>query len=182
MKITHQIDDARECLLQGNILAYPTEAVYGLGCDPFNQVAVDKLLVLKQRTADKGFILLIANWGQLAPLIGPISDEIFEAVSDTWPGPVTWVFPKSDLILDSISGHHESIAVRMTSHPVARALCESGPIISTSANLSGCDPARDLAGLYAQFPFGVDVFLQGPLGGLSQPSEIYDALSGSRLR
>jgi L-threonylcarbamoyladenylate synthase len=182
MKITCQLDDARACLRQGKILAYPTEAVYGLGCDPFNQQAVDKLLVLKQRNADKGFIVLIANWDQLAPLIAQVSDEILQVVSDTWPGPVTWVFPKSSRIPSSISGLHECIAIRMTAHPLARELCINGPIISTSANLSGCEPAHDLASLYGQFPFGVDVFLDGSLGGLSQPSQIYDALSRHRLR
>jgi len=182
MKIISQFDKARELLKEGKILAYPTEAVYGLGCDPFNQQAVEKLLALKQRNVAKGLIILIADWSQLESLVKPIPDELLERVRPTWPGPVTWVFPKADTIPEWLSGNHSTIAIRMTSHPIARELCVDGPLISTSANLSDGDPAVDIAGLSAQFPFGVDALFSGSLGGLSKPSAIYDVLSGNRLR
>lgn len=182
MKIISKFDKARQLLKEGKIIAYPTEAVYGLGCDPFNQQAVEKLLALKQRSVTKGMILLISDWPQLTPLISSIPDSVLEQIRNTWPGPVTWVFPKAANIPDWISGKHPSIAIRMTSHAIARELCADGPLISTSANLSGAAPAVDMAGVSAQFPEGVDAFITGALGGLSQPSAIYDALSGIRLR
>lgn len=182
MKIISQFDKARQLLKEGKIIAYPTEAIYGLGCDPFNQQAVEKLLALKQRSVAKGMILLISDWPQLTPLISRIPDSAVEQIQATWPGPVTWVFPKADSVPDWISGKHSSIAIRMTSHPIARELCAEGPLISTSANLSGALPAVDMAGVAMQFPEGIDAFIKGALGGLSQPSAIYDALSGNRLR
>ena len=182
MNVITQVSDALNLLKQGRIIAYPTEAVYGLGCDPFNQRAVEALWVLKQRSSSKGLIVLIADWAQLTPLIAPVSDALLEPVRASWPGPVTWVFPKSNLIPDWLSGQHDGIAIRMSAHPIAHQLCAEGPVVSTSANMSGREPAIDLQGLSEQFPNGIDAVLSGDLGGLSQPSMIFDVCSGIRLR
>ena len=182
MKIINQVNDARQRLALGKIIAYPTEAVYGLGCDPFNQQAVETLLALKQRSSCKGFIVLIADWSQLAPLIGAVPEHLLDAVRATWPGPVTWVFPKSIIIPEWLSGQYDSIAIRMSAHSVARGLCVAGPVISTSANISGQEAAVDIAGVCAQFPHGIDAMLAGDLGGSGKPSAIYDVLNGRRLR
>lgn len=182
MKIINNPDEARRYLDQGKIMAYPTEAVLGLGCDPFNEKAVLQLLALKQRDVHKGLILLINDWSQLPALIEKVPDQLLERVGATWPGPVTWLFPKSPLIPSWLSGSHSSIAIRMSAHPLAQQLCKEGPIVSTSANRSGLEPARDEQSLREQFPMGIDVLLSGSLGGALKPSEIYDVLSGERLR
>ncbi len=182
MKIINLVEEARALLKKGGVLAYPTEAVYGLGCDPFNQHAVEKIGILKHRSMSKGLILLIADWSQLMPLIGFVTDAQLDSVRATWPGPVTWVFPKSNLIPEWLSGQHDGIAIRMTAHPVSRALCTEGPVVSTSANISGNVPVVDLLHLQELFPQGVDAVLAGDLGGLSQPSSIFDVRSGIRLR
>ena len=182
MNIISSVGEASALLKKGSVLAYPTEAVYGLGCDPFNQDAVEKIAILKHRSMSKGLILLIADWSQLTPLIGFVTDEQLKSVRATWPGPVTWIFPKSSLIPEWLSGQHDGIAIRMTAHPVARALCSEGPVVSTSANISGHEPVVDLANLQVQFPQGVDAVLAGDLGGLCQPSSIFDVRSGIRLR
>jgi L-threonylcarbamoyladenylate synthase len=116
------------------------------------------------------------------PLISVIPDSALDKVRATWPGPVTWVFPKAATVPEWLSGNYPSIAIRMTSHPIARELCVDRPLVSTSANISGLGPATDMAGVCAQFPKGVDALITGPLGGLNQPSAIYDVLSGERLR
>lgn len=180
--ITNKLDEAQTCLCQGKLLAYPTEAVYGLGCDPFNQQAVLALLALKQRSLSKGLILLISNWSQLSPLIAEVPASLLAPVQESWPGPVTWLFPKGACIPEWLCGEHDSIAIRMTAHPIARALCLKAPLISTSANISGHLPARDVAGVCEQFPEGIDVIFDGPVGGASAPSCIYDVRSGERLR
>ncbi|WP_133128291.1 L-threonylcarbamoyladenylate synthase [Legionella nagasakiensis] len=182
MKIINQLKTARKLLSQGKIIAYPTEAVYGLGCDPFNQLAVERLLALKQRSVNKGLIVLIADWTQLEPLVGFVPDTLLMNVRKSWPGPVTWVFPKSNLIPDWLCGDHDTIAIRMSAHPVARQLCLASPVVSTSANVSGQLPARHLKSLSLQFPEGVDALLTGELGGENQPSAIFEVLSGQRLR
>ena len=181
MKILNTIDEALSLLVLGQLIAYPTETVYGLGCDPFNQKAVSRLLALKKRDVNKGLILLIRDWSQLTPLIEAIPASQLEWVKSTWPGPITWVFPKSLKIPLWVSGDHPGIAIRMSAHGVAKALCVKGPIISTSANITSLMPALNSDEVIAQFPDGIDAIIPGTSGG-GNPSAIYDALSGRQLR
>ena len=176
------IQAARQAVSAGQIIAYPTEAVYGLGCDPFQEKAVHGLLQLKHRDVAQGLILLIADWEQLYPLIDPVPEACMAKVKHTWPGHVTWVFPKSQMIPAWVSGQHEGIAIRMTAHPIARALCAAQPLISTSANQHGQSPVRSIEALHAMFPEGIDMFVAGALGQAEQPSAMYDVLSGRCLR
>ncbi len=176
------IREAKPVLSRGGILAYPTEAVYGLGCDPFNQAAVESIITLKGRDAHKGFILLIADWSQLTPLINPVTQEQLAEVHTTWPGFVTWIFPKAPSIPHWITGGRDSIAIRMSTHPVAKALSAEAPILSTSANLSGQHPAVSLDGLLQQFPTGIDALVEGSLGSFTKPSDIYDVRTGLKIR
>ncbi len=184
MRVLEQIDEAYALLQKGDVIAYPTEAVYGLGCDAFNADAVSRILTLKRRSETKGLIVLIANWEQLWPLIDKdkIPKARLDAVKQTWPGFVTWVFPKSNRVPAGISGAHDGIAIRMTAHPVAHALCKHGPIVSTSANLSGASPVRHLKDLMRFFPEGVSGVVAGELGEHFAVSEIYNILDGSTLR
>lgn len=182
MKQLESIPDALALLKQGKIIAYPTEAVYGLGCDPFNKQAVDRLLALKQRQVDKGLILLISSWEQLTELTLTIPESAMQKVKNTWPGPVTWIFPKSDRVPDWVSGNRPTIAIRMSAHPIAQALSVTGPVVSTSANQTGFEPAKSLGDLEAEFPQGVDACITGELGGRENPSTIFDALTGVQLR
>ena len=182
MKLISTFDEARQFLRQGKIIAYPTEAIYGLGCDPFNKTAVEALLALKMRPVDKGLIILIADWAQLTSLISPVSEELLAPVRASWPGPVTWIFPKSSAIPDWLSGSHDTIAIRMSAHPIAHGLSIEGPVVSTSANISDHPTARNQAELSMQFPWGIGAFMQGGLGDAKQPSAIYDVLTGKRLR
>ncbi len=175
-------NEALQYLVRGQIVAYPTEAVYGVGCDPFNQHAVEKILQLKHRSFRQGLIVLIGDWLQLDALIQPIAPEKMLKVQASWPGPTTWIFPKSAHVPLWISGEHDSVAVRMSAHPVARQLCQHGPIVSTSANKSGEPPAKSIAELHVQFPQGVDVVVDGELGGAAQPSAVFDVLTDTRWR
>ncbi len=182
MKCIETIEDACQLIAQGAVLAYPTEAVYGLGCDPFNQTAVYRLLALKQRAVTKGLILLIADWHQLAALISPIPEAAMARVRATWPGPVTWVFPKKPTLPIWITGDHETIAIRMTAHPIAKALCLNHPLVSTSANQSGHEPIRDAYEVEQQFSNELDGWVKGALGGALLPSTMLDVLTGAVIR
>lgn len=182
MKCIKRIDKARELLEQGQVIAYPTEAVFGLGCDPYNPQAIEKLYALKGRSLTKGVILLISSWEQLPPLIQPISFEVRQKLKETWPGHVTWIFPKSLKVPTWITGGEPTIAIRMTAHPIASELCAQQPIVSTSANLSGQAPARSIEEVQKQFPEGLTACIDGELGKEARPSRIYDALTGKQLR
>jgi len=179
-----QINEAVRILQQGGVIAYPTEAVYGLGCDPNNHQAVERLLAIKQRSQDKGLILIAAEFQQLAPFLAEIDMALKEKILATWPGPITWLWPANPAVSSLLRGKHDTIAVRVTAHPVAAELCRvfGGALISTSANLSGKSPARTAEEVQAQFKHQLDYVLKGKVGGRAKPSEIRDALSGEVLR
>ena len=177
-------------LKQGKVIAYPTESMYGFGCDPFNINAVTKLLRIKQRHIKKGFILIGANFQQLESLVQPIDYNALNQVFSTWPGPFTWVFPASSEVPEWIRGANHGVAVRVTNHPIAKSLCEQfrQPIISTSANQEGFPPARDEHTLrmtlkkVSDSNSTIDYIVSGKIGDATKASEIRDAVTGKVLR
>jgi L-threonylcarbamoyladenylate synthase len=175
---------AVETIKSGGVLAYPTEAVYGLGCDPLEYAAVERIFGLKGRAASKGLILIAADFSQLLPYVAPLDAVLKEKLEASWPGPITWVMPAAPALPFWLSGGRTTIAVRVTAHPVARALCESSgmALVSTSANHSGRSPARSSTQVRALFGDSVDYILPGAVGASSKPTEIRDALSGQVLR
>lgn len=175
---------AAATLRHGGILAYPTEAVYGLGCDPLNPVAVDRLLTLKGRAAAKGLILIAAEFDQLAPFVRLPDAARMAIVEAGWPGPNTWIFDAAEAAPWWLTGGRDSIAVRVTAHPGAAALCLAfgGALVSTSANRSGLSPARSPLAVRRHFGERLDFILNGPLGGAGRPTPIRDARTGATLR
>lgn len=179
-EIQHTVDIVNS----GGVIAYPTEAVYGIGCDPFNESAVKRVLKLKNRPMKKGFILIASRWSQVSHLIKPIGENLMQPIFASWPGPVTWVFPVAATVPKWITGQYDSIGIRITSHQVAKTLCDhlDAPLISSSANLGGQPPIRCIRELKKLFGDAIDVYVSGELGGRKNPSEIRDALSGKQLR
>lgn len=172
-------------LAKGGVIAYPTEAVWGLGCDPFNQRAVEKLLALKHRPAHKGLILVAADLQQIAPLLVGLNNSQRQQLQDTWPGPVTWLMPDTQhWIPQCVKGSFATIAVRISAHPVVRDLCRAwgGPIVSTSANRSG-EPALRSEWAMRRHPLlQVDYLIPGATQNRKKPSEIRDLQTGRVIR
>ncbi len=135
------IAQAVEILKKEEVIAYPTEAVFGVGCDPDSEVAVNRLLALKQRPVEKGLILIAANYEQLKPYIDDsmLTPAQRETIFSAWPGPVTFVFPAQPTTPRWLTGRFDSLAVRVTDHPLVVELCRAfgKPLVSTSANLTG---------------------------------------------
>jgi len=171
--------------MQGGVIAYPTEAVWGLGCDPENSAAIERILELKQRPVAKGLIVVAANLQQIQPLLDTLNVAQLEQLRETWPGPITWLIPDSqNLFSPWVKGQHTSVAVRVSAHPVVQQLCtEFGkPIISTSANLAGQAEIRDRSELELVFAGIIDCVVPGELGAASTVSEIRDLVSGAVMR
>ena len=181
---TQVLHIATKILQQGGVIAYPTEGVYGFGCNPFNQSAVIRLLTIKQRELQKGLILVAESWSQLTRYVEPIPEDRLAPVKATWPGPATWVFPAQKSTPDWIRGAHNSVAVRVSMHPIIRQLCHEfkGPIISTSANRQGEEPATSYEEVCSQFKEQLDMIIAGEVGPLQGPTPIRDALTGELLR
>lgn len=175
---------AARILRDGGLVAYPTEAVYGIGCDPDDPTALYRLLALKNRPAHKGFILIADDFSRLRPYVELNTVADLAQVLGTWPGPVTWLLPASARTGPLITGGHSKVAVRVTAHPVAASLCRhfDGPLVSTSANIAGNSPARTPLRVRCQFGSYLDYVLCGTTGGMPAPSEIRDADSGRVLR
>jgi L-threonylcarbamoyladenylate synthase len=178
------ISQATRCLREGRVIAYPTEAVYGLGCDPSNEVAVRQILRLKDRPAAAGLILIADRFDRFKPFTQELSEAQRERAMSAWPGPVTWLFPRADSVPDWLAGEHQTIALRLTAHPVCRALCAAfeGAIVSTSANPGGAEPARSAQMVADYFGNALCGVVDGELGGDQQPSEIRDLASGRIVR
>ena len=156
--------------LQGEgVIAYATEAVFGLGCDPDSEAAVQRLLAIKQRPVEKGLILIAADLAQLQDYIdlSQLSDEQLARVQASWPGPFTWIMPARATTPSWLTGQFETLAVRVTGHPQVQGLCRAfgKPLVSTSANLTGEEPARRVADIGDLLASQLAYILPGEVGG-----------------
>jgi L-threonylcarbamoyladenylate synthase len=175
---------AAACLRAGGVIAYPTEAVYGLGCDPANASAVQRILALKQRSVDQGLILIAADITQLHSYIEPQVLAENTDVLASWPGPHTWILPCKAQTPAWLTGLHDTLAVRVTAHPVAASLCKAfaGAIVSTSANPTGAEPARNAIAVAGFFDGKIDMIIKGTVDTAAQVTSIRDARTGKQLR
>lgn len=175
---------AARILRAGGVIAYPTEAVWGFGCDPRDRAAVVHLLEIKQRDWRKGLILIASDFEQVQPFVADVCRAKLKPAFATWPGAVTWLLPASAKAPHWITGGREQIAVRVTAHPAAAALCGEygGAIVSTSANIARRAPARTLMQLRRNFGDQLDFILPGELGGQSTPTPIRELGTGRILR
>lgn len=180
------IEQCIAALKSGEVIAYPTESVFGLGCCPDNTAAIKILLDLKNRPKDKGLILIAADVSQLEGYVDfdGLSEEAKRTVLASWPGAVTWVMPAGKKTTDWISGHFDTVAVRVSKNPDVQRLCLAfgKPIISTSANLSGKEPCQTIEDVLTQFGNSVPCVLTGKTSGADKPTQIRDACTGRVLR
>lgn len=167
----------------GGVIAYPTEAVYGLGCDPQNRAAIQRLLQLKNRNPALGLILIADKLERLIPYINVSSPRLLDKICAEQETATTWVVPAAQ-IDPLITGGRDSVAVRIVRHRISRNLCQAfgAALISTSANRSGKKPAKTALAVRHQFDGALDVILHGPLGGETRPSRLIDARTDTILR
>lgn len=166
-------------LKAGEVVAAPAEGVYGYCADPFNPKALEKLLNIKKRTEGKGFITLIRNYNDLDKLAKPLSAEEKNKLKEHWPGQVTFILPANADVPELLTGGRDTIAVRLPAagyiHDYLNAW--GGPLVSTSANISGQPPATDpddlFDGIYA---------LQNKTPLKGGVSTVIDLKSGKKLR
>ena len=175
----------RNVLASDGVIAYPTEGVWGLGCSPDCLDAVQRILNLKRRPAHKGLILVAAEPEQLSPWIdwGALPLDRLTEILSTWPGPITWVLPTFPHVSPLLRGKFDTLAVRVSAHPVVRELClRHGPLVSTSANHAGRRAAKTELQVRQWFNNEIDAVIPGKLGGRKGPSEIRDGLTGESFR
>jgi L-threonylcarbamoyladenylate synthase len=174
---------AAETVRDGGVIAYPTEGVYGLGCDPLNRSAVERVLAIKQRRMAAGLILLAADCDQLEPFVRIDAAERAR-MNEQWPGPVTFLAPASDRVPAWIRGAHDTVAVRVSEHPLARELARRAgtPLVSTSANRSGRPAAINVFQVRRHLGVELDYVVNGACLRPGKASTIIDLASGRILR
>lgn len=180
-----QLRRAARWLRHGGIVAYPTEAVFGLGCDPRNSAALRRLLALKQRSWQKGLILIADDDAAFTSYLVPQADNVRAHALARWPGATTWLWPARPQVSPLLRGVHQTLAVRIPAHPVARALSRAfgHALVSTSANRTGQNPAR--SALEVRRKLGAHtplLILHGQVNRRARPSQILDLLSGQAVR
>lgn len=178
------VSAAARALQQGQVIAYPTEAVWGLGCDPLNHAAVSRILDLKQRPQEKGLIIVAASLQQLRPYLAKSLSE--QECQQLLPGaqPTTWLVPfDPHYVPEWIHGQHALLAVRISTHPIVQQLCTLAemPIVSTSANPQAKEAARSAEDVYNYFADEL-LLCEGQCGGATRPSRIKNLLTGETMR
>ncbi|MGR6871906.1 L-threonylcarbamoyladenylate synthase [Pseudomonas sp. HK3] len=175
---------ASKVIQDAGVIAYPTETVWGLGCDPFNERALERVIEIKKRDAHKGLILVAASIEQFDFLLHDADEQTIKKLTDSWPGAVTWLVPHKNRVPQLVHGQFDTVAIRVSSHPMVQQLCKEvgGPVVSTSANFSGKPTVR--SAIQAKCVLGpyLDFILSGPVGLANAPSRIIDMQTGRVIR
>ena len=177
------LNEAVKTIRGQGVIAYPTEGVWGLGCDPFSRKAVNKLLKIKKRSVDRGLLLVATYIGQFDPFLKGLKREYYEELDRNWPGPITYLVPDNGYAPRWIVGKHQTLGLRVSNHSLIKTLCAlTGPLVSTSANISGFPPIESANEIGEMFDQEIDYVLAGELGKLGKPTQIKDILTGELLR
>jgi L-threonylcarbamoyladenylate synthase len=171
-------------LRRGGIIAYPTEGVWGLGCLPWNETGVRRILEIKQRPESKGLIIVAASISQLTEHLEGLAQEQLDVMEQSWPGPISWLVPDNGTAPRWIVGDHDTVALRVSAHPVIQTICSQvkSALISTSANLAGKAPARTELQIRRRFGDLLDYVYPGELGQAGGPTEIRHLLANVVVR
>ncbi len=175
-----RVEAAAQWVSDGGVIAYPTEGVFGFGCSPFDAAALHRVIGIKRRRADKGMIVVGAEPRHLEPVAGNLAHSLPVSTGRA----TTWIVPALPGTSPALTGGGATVAVRLTQHPLARALCVAiaGPLVSTSANRAGGPPLRDARAVRLRFGREVDDVLWGACGGDPRPSRIVDWETGHVIR
>ncbi|WP_426137989.1 L-threonylcarbamoyladenylate synthase [Psychrobacter sp. TWR1-1-1] len=202
--ITDSVTQAAKWLKEGQLLAYPTESVWGIGCDAYDEAAVQRILSIKQRPQAKGMIVITDSAERLKPLLEPLEEGLRQQIIKSWQADTdsielqgkqahTWLLPipqtLEKIIPRWITGQHQTVAVRVIAHPMIRQLCQQlvdvqnpfGLLVSTSCNPSGQPPAMTFTDAYGYFGEQIS-YLQADTLGYTLPSQIRDATTGLVIR
>ena len=170
--------NARTVLLAGGVVAYPTDTFYGLGVDPFNREAVNRIFELKGREKNKPLILLISSRVQLETMVKEITPAHSALIHKFWPGPLTLLFKPGSVISENVSAGSNRIGIRQPGNTMTRNLISAlgQPITAPSANLAGESPPITAKQVQQSFGNQVDLIIDGGTCQGGKPSTVVDAV------
>lgn len=170
---------------RGAVFAYPTDTIWGFGCHPLHAAAVHRILHIKQRSVSKGLILLASELSQLQPYLKKnLNHQEINQLEFISEQPTTWLVEASEDCPNWLRGQFPTIAVRLTSHPFVQRLCHTinAPLVSTSANRSGCPTIRNAVQARRQFGSELDFIVEGFSPGGKKASRIKSLASDQIIR
>lgn len=180
------ISKALRVLNSGGIIAYPTEACFGIGCNIDNPAGIERIRALKSRSSAQGFIVVADTLDRLHDWIDwmSLSESTRNEIQSSWPGATTWLIPTSKTCPRSLTGQHDTLAVRISAFPPVQALCNSAQsaLVSSSANLKGQRPCKTAKEVFEVFGMQIDYIVDLPIQGLDKPSQIIDARNLQTIR
>jgi len=179
-----EYEDISDAIVKGKIIAYPTESVFGIGCDPENEQSINKIIEIKNRGKQKGLIIIADEVKKLSKFIHKDYLDLFIKKSDIESKPTTWIVPSSKHVLNLVKGEDSSVALRITQHPIASRICKysNKAIISTSANISSKTPAKNSNEILMQFGEEIDIIVDGRVGDSIKPTQIVDLITNKVIR
>ena len=179
-----EYEDISNAIVKGKIVAYPTESVFGIGCDPENEKSINKIIAIKNRSKQKGLIIIADEVKKLSKFIHKDYLDLFIKKSDIESKPTTWIVPSSKHVLNLVKGEDSSVALRITQHPIASRICKysNKAIISTSANISNKTPAKNSNEILMQFGEEIDIIVDGRVGDSIKPTQIVDLITNKVIR
>lgn len=180
----HTLRKLTDIVHAGGVIAYPTEGVFGLGCDYRNQQAVQRILDIKKRDVAKGLILVAHSMDSVLPFLAPITVAQRDLLQQSWPGPNTWVIEHNGTLPDWVTGGRPSVAIRVSDHPIVKILCAAlkQPLVSTSANRSGKPAFTNRTQVATCLGQEVDAIVTGQVQSAGKASTIRDLSTGLVLR
>lgn len=170
-----QINRLGKAVQRGAVFAYPTDTIWGFGCHPLHAPAVHRILQIKQRPVNKGLILLASELSQLRPYLkNNLTNKEINRLKSVTDQPTTWLVEANDDCPNWLRGQFPTIAVRLTNHPFVQHLCKTiqAPLVSTSANRSGCPTIRNAIQARRQFGAELDFIVEGFNPGRTKASQI----------
>ncbi len=179
-----EYEDISNAIVKGKIVAYPTESVFGIGCDPENEKSINKIIEIKNRSKQKGLIIIADEVKKLSKFIHKDYLDLFIKKSDIESKPTTWIVPSPKHVLNLVKGEDSSVALRITQHPIASRICKysNKAIISTSANISSKTPAKNSNEILMQFGEEIDIIVDGRVGDSIKPTQIVDLITNKVIR
>lgn len=174
------LEKAAELIKQGKIVVFPTETVYGIGTNGLDEKAVEKLYEVKQRALDKPISLLVSNMEMVNLIAKDITETEYKIMEKFFPGPLTIILKKKDIVPDVVTSGQDTVGVRMPSGEIARKLVELAgvPIAAPSANITGEPSGTNLQEIKKNFEGKVDYFIDGGDSELGLASTIVKAVDG----
>ena len=171
-----ELAEAAQMLRDGGLVAFPTETVYGLGANALDEAAAKKIYAAKGRPSDNPLIAHISCLEELKPLVAYIPEAGRKLAEAYWPGPLTMVFPKSDIVPYGTTGGLDTVAVRMPSDPVANRLIKLAgvPVAAPSANTSGRPSPTTAQHVWQDMEGKIEMILDGGPVGIGVESTIVD--------